>query len=120
MTAVADASELLAKLTELNEVYERNIPKEDVNNVDVTVARVDSVNNAVGTPGNETFYSVDSEVEVQVFYAVDFSDFDGFEIKLLKLFTSEYWGISSPPTQSTDPDTYQVTSTFYFNRTKYI
>lgn len=120
MTAIQDATKLLQTLPELTEVYERNLPKEAIDNTSINIARVDSVNKTYGTAGNLDVYSVDTQIEIQVYYADTFGDFDAFEAKLVHLFKNAYWGITSPSTQSTDPDTYQVTSTFYFTETQYI
>lgn len=124
MTAIKEAKKLIdaQKYPEVTQVFTSNIDENLVDSTDRTDLLVTDVANSPDTEGNDDFYSLNQVIEVQVFYSVDFEeDFDDFEVKLLKLFKRNNWNFyNTNNARITDPDTFQITATFYFSKQKYI
>jgi hypothetical protein len=110
-----------AQFHQIDSVYTLNLPKEAQENVDTTVVLIQDVNSQPDIGGNETFYAYDTQVELQIFYKRDLDyDPEELEIPLLQLFKQNYWQINQVKSHVVDPDTYQVTATFYLSYSKLI
>lgn len=116
MLAVKQAVNLIkqASIPGLDEVYGFNIPKEQVGNVDETIIRVSDVSTRLGLWGSNDFHTLNREIEVQIFYKQDL-DFDPeqTETALYRLFIHNDWVMGENRGHTIDPDTQQLTSTFY-------
>ena len=123
MAAVDDAVALIsaASLVGIDEVYGNNLPQEAVDSLDKTVVLVtDAANNPSGY-GNNDFWRLNQEVEVQIWYSQDFAnDPEVLEVSLMKLFVHSDWQVSAVRQRTLDPDTQQLMNTFYFSREKNI
>lgn len=123
MLATTIAANLIEdeKFSQIDTVYTLNLPKEAQENVDTTVVLIQDVNSQPDLGGNETFYAYDTQIELQIFYKKDL-DFDpeSLEIPLLQLFKQNYWQINQVKSHVVDPDSFQLTATFYLSYSKLI
>lgn len=110
-----------AKFPQIDNVYTLNLPKEAQDNVIETIVLIQDVNSQPDIGGNETFYAYDTQIEIQIFYKrnLDF-DPEELEIPLLQLFKTNYWQINQVKSHVVDPDSFQVTATFYLSYSKLI
>lgn len=110
-----------AKFPQIDKVYTLNLPKEAQENVDDTIVLIQDVNSQPDIGGNDGFYAYDTQIELQIFYKRDL-DFDPeeLEIPLLQLFKTNYWQINQIKSHVVDPDSFQVTATFYLSYSKII
>ncbi|MEE6650631.1 DUF806 family protein [Limosilactobacillus pontis] len=99
----------------LNEIYTYNIPSNEDNNADKTVCLITDVRTDPALPGNEDFHAFNKEVEVQAFYGLNAPDPDEFESQLQHLFIKDGWVVLDNRGHTFDPDTNQLTATFYFD-----
>ena len=99
----------------LNEVYTYTIPSNEDDNADKTICLITDVRTDPALPGNEDFHAFDKEVEVQVFYGLNAPDPDEFESQLQHLFIKNGWVELDNRGHTLDPDTNQLTATFYFD-----
>jgi hypothetical protein len=120
MLAVKSAKQLIisANLERIDKVYTSNLPKEEVSNTNETILLITDVDTEPDLMGNNTFYALNKQVEVQIFYklAMDY-DPEELETPLMKLFTSNHWQISDIKQHTIDPDTSQMSVAFYFTKT---
>jgi hypothetical protein len=123
MAAVDDAVALIsaASLVGIDEVYGNNLPKEAADSLDKTVVLVtDTANNPSGY-GNNDFWRLAQEIEVQIWYSQDFADDpEALEVTLMKAFVHAGWKVAAVRQRTLDPDTQQLMNTFYFSREKNI
>lgn len=120
MLAVKSAKQLIisANLERIDKVYTSNLPKEEVSNTNETILLITDVDTEPDLMGNNTFYALNKQVEVQIFYKL-VMDYDPEELEtpLMKLFTSNHWQISDIKQHTIDPDTSQMSVAFYFTKT---
>lgn len=123
MLATTIAANLIEdeKFSQIDTVYTLNLPKEAQENVDTTVVLIQDVSSQPDIGGNETFYAYYTQIELQIFYKKDL-DFDpeSLEIPLLQLFKQNYWQINQVKSHVVDPDSFQLTATFYLSYSKLI
>lgn len=123
MLTTTMASNLIegAKFPQIDEIYTLNLPEEAQENVDTTVVLIQDVNSQPDLGGNDGFYAYDTQIELQIFYKKDL-DFDPeeLEIPLLQLFKENYWQINQVKSHVVDPDSFQLTATFYLSYSKLI
>lgn len=123
MSAVTDAVTMLtqAKIANIDGVYGNNLPQEALDNVDKTVVLVTDAGDDPTAHGNNDFWALNQEVEVQIWYSqlLD-SDPEAIEIAMMKAFTHQHWQVAAVRQRTFDPDTQQLFNTFYFSRTKNI
>lgn len=121
MLATLEMKKLLdeAGLSEVQQVYTSNLPKEEQDNIDETIVLVTDANSELGLSGNNTFHLIRRQVEIQIFYKLDIDfDIDSFEVRLMKLLKSNHWSILDIRGRTVDPDTLQMTSVIYAEQTK--
>lgn len=123
MSAVDDAVKMLsqASIAGIDAVEGNNLPQELVDSLDKTVVLItDSANNPAAY-GDNDFWALNQEVEVQIWYSQSLdSDPEAIEIAMMKAFTHQHWQVSAVRQRTLDPDTQQLFNTFYFSRTKNI
>lgn len=121
MSAVDDAVQLLnqADIAGINAVEGNNLPKELVDSTDKTVVLItDAVNNP-SSFGNNDFWALNQEIEVQIWYSVNLeTDPEDIEVGMMKAFTHQNWQVAAVRQRIIDPETSQLSNTFYFSRTK--
>ena len=120
MLAVKEARELIenANFDWLSAVYAYNVPKEELDSTDKTIVLVRDVNTRTDLEGNDFFFGTIREVEVQIFYQLSLDDPEINDLALMKLFKKNYLDIKEIIEHTIDPDTSQLTGTFYFTQTK--
>lgn len=123
MSAVDDAVKLLlqAKIANIDAVKGNNLPKELVDSLEKTVVLITDAANDPTAHGDNDFWALNQEVEVQIWYSqlLD-SDPEIIEIAMMKAFTHQHWQVAAVRQRTLDPDTQQLFNTFYFSRTKNI
>lgn len=117
MLAVLRAQKLLQGMKDslLDAVYTSNLPAEEVDDSSRTVALITDVRSDLALPGNSDFHAQDKQVEVQIYYKLDGDDPDEFETKLKHLFIQNGWVMLDDRGHTVDPNTQQLTATFYFD-----
>lgn len=95
-----------------------NIEPEFVDDATKTVVLITESDNEPDYFANATFKGINAGVEVQIFYKnkVDFPIQDA-EIDIQRLFVSDKWQVNISREHVYDPDTGQLTKTFYCNKT---
>ncbi|KRM23750.1 DUF806 family protein [Schleiferilactobacillus harbinensis] len=123
MSAVDDAVSILsqANIAGIDAIEGNNLPKELVDSKDKTVVLVTDSANDPSTFGNNDFWSLNQEVEVQIWYSQELeTDPEIIDIAVMKAFTHQYWQVAAVRQRTLGPDTQQLNNTFYFSRTKNI
>lgn len=117
MLAVLRAQRLIQGMKDslLDAVYTSNLPAEEVDDTSHTVALITDVRADLALPGNGDFHAQDKQVEVQIYYKLDGDDPDEFETKLKHLFIQNGWVMTDNRGHTVDPNTQQLTATFYFD-----
>lgn len=117
MLAVLRAQRLMQGMKDspLDAVYTSNLPAEEADDTSRTVALITDVRSDLALPGNEDFHAQDKQVEVQIYYKLDGDDPDEFETKLKHLFIQNGWVMIDNRGHTVDPNTQQLTATFYFD-----
>lgn len=123
MSAVDDAVTMLtqAKIANINAVKGNNLPKELVDNLNKTVVLITDAADDPIAHGNNDFWALNQEVEVQIWYSQELeTDPETIEIAMMKAFTHQHWQVAEVRQRTLDPETQQLFNTFYFSRTKNI
>ena len=123
MSAVGDAVTMLtqAKIANINAVKGNNLPQELVDNLNETVVLITDAANDPAAYGDNDFWALNQEVEVQIWYSQELeTDPETIEIAMMKAFTQQHWQVAAVRQRTFDPDTQQLFNTFYFSRTKNI
>lgn len=119
--ATTEARELIrgACIDGVDGVYSLNLPKELIDAVDKTIILIRDTFTKPSIHGNDDFYGLDREIEVQVFYAAHpVIEPEYLDVELYKLFQHHGWQVTENRGHTMDPDTMQLTSTFYVQQTK--
>lgn len=123
MSAVDDAVSILsqAHISRIDAIEGNNLPQELVDSTDKTVVLITDAANDPAAYGDNDFWALNQEVEVQIWYSqlLDY-DPEAIEIAMMKAFTHQYWQVTAVRQRTLDPDTQQLSNTFYFSRTKNI
>ncbi|OYS70343.1 DUF806 family protein [Limosilactobacillus reuteri] len=116
MLAILRAQQLMQNMKDslLDEVYTNNLPIEEVDDTTRSVALITDVRSDLALPGNDDFHAQNKEIEVQIYYKLDGDDPDRFETRLKHLFINNGWVMTDNRGHTVDPETRQLTVTFYF------
>ena len=121
--ATSEAYDLInsAEYKELDGIFTTNIPGKYRKHTDRTDCLITEVDSIPDDYSNNEFHSLDNTIEVQIFYKKDM-DYEPeiFELELMRLFQRKYWHIDQTKPHVFDPDTNQITKTFYFSKIKYL
>ena len=121
MSAVDDAVTLLnqANIAGIDTVYGNNLPQSEVDSTDKTVVLITDAANSPSSFGNNDFWTMNQEVEIQIWYSqlLD-SDPEIIEVAMMKAFVHSNWQVAAVRQRTLDPDSQQLLNTFYFSRTK--
>lgn len=123
MSAVDDAVTLLsqANISGIDAIEGNNLPQELVDSKDKTVVLISDAANDPASFGNDDFWALNQEVEVQIWYSQSLnSDLDTIEVAMMKAFTHQHWQVAAVRQRTLDPVSSQLFNTFYFSRTKNI
>ncbi|KRM91494.1 DUF806 family protein [Liquorilactobacillus cacaonum] len=117
MSSLDDAKNLVSTLDQIEETFTRNIPKEVKGNTDTTVALITAVRTDPTDLGNNDYFSIERQIELQIFYSLNVDyDPEDLENKIMKLFKDSFWNIIQPGVLNTDPDTFQLYESFYLSK----
>lgn len=106
-----------ADIQQLDSIFSNNVPKENVNDVEHTTVRISEARNEPVEFGNNKFHALDQSVECQIFWAITLNeDVVPVELTVTRLFEQAGWTIRRAEPHTIDPDTGQLTKTFYFDR----
>lgn len=123
MSAVDDAVTMLSQagIANIDAVEGNNLPQELVDSLSKTVVLITDAANSPTAYGDNDFWALNQEVEVQIWYSqlLD-SDPEIIEMAMMKAFTHKHWQVAAVRQRTFDPDTQQLFNTFYFSRTKNI
>lgn len=109
--------------TWLDKVYLNEIPREDLDNTDITLMLLQETDSSPAYHANSTFKGLAMGVEIQIFYKIDLADdFNPIEaeITLMKTLKDAGWLIVSSQHHTTDPNTNQLTKTIYLTKNEMI
>ncbi|MEN2663088.1 DUF806 family protein [Lacticaseibacillus rhamnosus] len=123
MSAVDDAVTMLsqASIAGIDAVEGNNLPQELVDSLDKTVVLITDAANDPTAYGDNDFWALNQEVEVQIWYSKLLeTDPEIIEIAMMKAFTHQHWQVAAVRQRTLDPETQQLGNTFYFSRTKNI
>jgi hypothetical protein len=123
MSAVDDAVTMLSQssIAGIDAVEGNNLPQELVDSTDKTVVLVTDSANDPSSFGNNDFWALNQEIELQIWYSMELdSDLEAIEVALMKAFVHSNWQVAAVRQRTLDPETAQLTNTFYFSRTKNI
>jgi hypothetical protein len=108
-----------ANISGIDAVYGNNLPQEELDSTDKTVVLVTDSANDPASFGNDDFWALNQEVEVQIWYSQQLeTDPEDIEVSLMKAFVHQNWQVAATRQRALDPDTQQLSNTFYFSRTK--
>lgn len=123
MLAIKEAKILIdnAKIYGIDAVYTANIPRDVQDVTDKTIVLLTDANAKPTLYGSNDFNALNREIEVQVFYALDPArDSEQIDVDLYKTFVHAGWDLGENHGHTYDPDTHQLTSTFYVYSLKII
>lgn len=123
MSAVDDAVYILsqANISGIDAIEGNNLPQELVDSKDKTVVLITDAANDPSSFGNDDFWALNQEVEVQIWHSQSLdSDPEDIEVSLMKAFTHQHWQVAAVRQRTLDPVSKQLFNTFYFSRTKNI
>lgn len=121
MSAVDDAVDLInqAQIKGIDYVGGNNLPKEKQDSVNETVVLITDAADDPAAYGNDDFWSLNQEIELQVWYQQELAvDPETIELALMKTFVHAHWHVSTVRQRVIDPTTQQLSNTLYFSRTK--
>lgn len=121
MSAVDDAVELLnqANIAGIDAIEGNNLPQELVDSKNKTVVLITDAANDPSSFGNNDFWALNQEIELQIWYSQDIdSDLETIEVALMKTFVHRNWQVAAVRQRILDPVSQQLSNTFYFSRTK--
>lgn len=121
MSVIQDTHELLSGFPHIDELYINVIPDDKKSVIDLTQALLREVQIETGEEGNNDFNSINVELELQVFFKkhIDF-DTEKFETDLLKLLVKNHYNVDSLGGKLYDPDTGQLTMTWFITLEKFM
>jgi hypothetical protein len=121
VSAVDDAVSILnqANISGIDAIEGNNLPQELVDSKDKTVVLITDAANDPSSFGNDDFWSLNQEVEVQIWYSQQLnSDLETIEVAMMKAFTHQHWQVAAVRQRTLDPVSSQLFNTLYFSRTK--
>lgn len=121
MTAELDAQNTIqqAQITPITAVYTTNIPSSQVDDITTTQVLIRDNGSKADDLGNDDFWGVTQEVELQIYYAKDLeADPEKIEVAISKAMAHAGWSETTGWRRRVlDPDTQQLMNTNYFTRT---
>ncbi|WP_290033889.1 DUF806 family protein [Ligilactobacillus cholophilus] len=122
MSAITDVEEIIkTNVPQIDKVFTYLIPKAEVSNTSETVALIREVQVQTDEEGNNTFNAISTQLQIQIFLKLDVDfDIEDLQIKLLKLFNNNIYECYSFGGWYADPDTQQLSNSFYIEKLKYV
>lgn len=122
MSAITDVEEIIKNnVPQIDKVFTYLIPKAEVSNTSETVALIREVQVQTDEEGNNTFNAISTQLQIQIFLKLDVDfDIEELQIELLKLFNNDIYECYSFGGWYADPDTNQLSNSFYIEKLKYV
>lgn len=122
MSCIEDAKALLKGIKYIDDIYLYNIPETQLVVTDRTQMLLREIQIDTDDEGNNEFFAVTTELELQIFFKKEFDDgfdMEQFQTSLLKLLTDNHYTVNSLGGALYDPDTKQLTMTWFIEKLSY-
>lgn len=122
MSCIKDTKTLLKGTKYIDDIYLYNIPETQLEVTDRTQMLLREIQIDTDDEGNNEFFAVTTELELQIFFKKEFDDgfdMEQFQTSLLKLLTDNHYTVNSLGGALYDPDTKQLTMTWFIEKTSY-
>lgn len=122
MSCIEDTKALLEGTKYIDDIYLYNIPETQLEVTDRTQMLLREIQIDTDDEGNNEFFAVTTELELQIFFKKEFDDgfdMEQFQTSLLKLLTDNHYTVSSLGGALYDPDTKQLTMTWFIEKLSY-
>lgn len=122
MSCIEDTKALLKGTKYIDDIYLYNIPETQLEVTDRTQMLLREIQINTDDEGNNEFFAVTTELELQIFFKKEFDDgfdMEQFQTSLLKLLTDNHYTVNSLGGALYDPDTKQLTMTWFIEKTSY-
>lgn len=122
MSCIEDTKALLKGTKYIDDIYLYNIPKTQLEVTDRTQMLLREIQIDTDDEGNNEFFAVTTELELQIFFKKEFDDgfdMEQFQTSLLKLLTDNHYTVNSLGGALYDPDTKQLTMTWFIEKLSY-
>ena len=122
MSCIEDTKTLLKGTKYIDDIYLYNIPETQLEVTDRTQMLLREIQIDTDDEGNNEFFAVTTELELQIFFKKEFDDgfnMEQFQISLLKLLTDNHYTVNSLGGALYDPDTKQLTMTWFIEKLSY-
>lgn len=122
MSCIEDTKALLKGTKYIDDIYLYNIPETQLEVTDRTQMLLREIQIDADDEGNNEFFAVTTELELQIFFKKEFDDgfdMEQFQTSLLKLLTDNHYTVNSLGGALYDPDTKQLTMTWFIEKTSY-
>lgn len=122
MSCIEDTKALLKGTKYIDDIYLYNIPETQLEVTDRTQMLLREIQIDTDDEGNNEFFAVTTELELQIFFKKEFDDgfdMEQFQTSLLKLLTDNYYTVNSLGGALYDPDTKQLTMTWFIEKLSY-
>lgn len=122
MSCIEDTKTLLKGTKYIDDIYLYNIPETQLEVTDRTQMLLREIQIDTDDEGNNEFFAVTTELELQIFFKKEFDDgfdMEQFQTSLLKLLTDNHYTVNSLGGALYDPDTKQLTMTWFIEKLSY-
>lgn len=122
MSCIEDAKALLKGTKYIDDIYLYNIPETQLVVTDRTQMLLREIQIDTDDEGNNESFAVTTELELQIFFKKEFDDgfdMEQFQTSLLKLLTDNHYTVNSLGGALYDPDTKQLTMTWFIEKLSY-
>ncbi len=122
MSCIEDTKALLEGTKYIDDIYLYNIPETQLEVTDRTQMLLREIQIDTDDEGNNEFFAVTTELELQIFFKKEFDDgfdMEQFQTSLLKLLTDNHYTVNSLGGALYDPDTKQLTMTWFIEKLSY-
>lgn len=122
MSCIEDTKALLKGTKYIDDIYLYNIPETQLEVTDRTQMLLREIQIDTDDEGNNEFFAVTTELELQIFFKKEFDDgfdMEQFQASLLKLLTDNHYTVNSLGGALYDPDTKQLTMTWFIEKLSY-
>lgn len=122
MSCIEDTKALLKGTEYIDDIYLYNIPETQLEVTDRTQMLLREIQIDTDDEGNNEFFAVTTELELQIFFKKEFDDgfdMEQFQTSLLKLLTDNHYTVNSLGGALYDPDTKQLTMTWFIEKLSY-
>ncbi|WP_288528295.1 DUF806 family protein [uncultured Secundilactobacillus sp.] len=121
MAPVIEVAKLIKDFDWLDTVYTGLLPEEVKSDDQQTIGLITETRNAPATYGGNSFWDLSIGVQIEVFFAEDFTqDMTMISVDLMKLLEKSGWRIENSRPLMIDPDTNQLIKVWVVGKLKEI